>query len=460
MENMYDLIVIGGGPGGYTAALHAAKLGLNTALVEEREIGGTCLHRGCIPTKVMLHVAELLRYMKDSCQFGIHADGIRLDYGEMLTYRNDTVQRLTEGVKMLLKNAGVVCINGRGNLLANNCVLVTGSDGEKKLYSTKIILATGSRPKMLPIPGIELPGVITSDGVFALNRLPDSLTIIGGGAIGVEFAEAFSTMGSRVTLLEAQPRLLPGLDRDFSQSLRMVLKNRGAEIHVGASIEKIWQDNDELVCNYTENGKTATCRSEYIICAVGRTPNTNALFDGNAIPPLAPSGHVIVDESLMTGIRNVYAIGDLIPGMQLAHAASAQGRAVAEHIAGRASSALLELIPNCVYTAPEIAQVGLTEQAAKGKGLDVQTAKIPMTSNPRTRISRSARGFMKVVTQIGTDRILGAQLMCDRASDLIGEFTLAIANRLTVSQMLRAVRAHPTFEESVSDLMSLIPTVD
>lgn len=455
VENKFDVIVIGGGPGGYTAAIHASKFGLRTALIEDEKLGGTCLNRGCIPTKAMLHTAELMRQIGSCDQFGVHVEGARLDYAQMLAYRECTVESLKNGIASLLKSVGVTCITGRGQLLPGNRVLVTSPDRETELHGTNIILAAGSRPKKIPVPGVDLSNVLTSDGILELDRLPESLTIVGGGAIGVEFAEVFSAMGTAVTLIEVQQRLLPGMDRDFSQNLRPLLKKRGVDVHLGVMIQEIRQEGNCLVCHFTENERELTAHSEYVLCAVGRAPNTEGLFATNAQPELTPTGHVMVNEKLMTSLDRVYAIGDLIPGPQLAHAASTQGRTAAELIAGRTPTADLNLIPACVYTTPEIAQVGLTEQSAREAGIAVRTAKIPMAANPRSQIARSERGFLKIISNAQNSSILGAQLMCDRATDMVGEFVLAVAKHWTVRDMQRIIRPHPTYEESVTDLAEL-----
>ena len=240
MDNsVFDIVIIGGGPGGYTAAAEAAKLGLKTALVESGKLGGTCLHRGCIPTKAMLHVAEILRTARQAEAFGIHTENMRLDYGEMLAYRQETVNKLADGVAAMLRAAGVTVLAGKGQALPEGRIRVETDEGETILEAKHILLATGSRPKTLPLPGMDMPGVLDSDGLFALDTLPESLVILGGGVIGVEMAEALSTMGTKVTILEAQPRLLPEMDREISQNLRMIFKKRGIGLHVGAMLQSV-----------------------------------------------------------------------------------------------------------------------------------------------------------------------------------------------------------------------------
>ena len=457
MEKLYDLAVIGGGPGGYTAAEHAARLGLDTVLVEARELGGTCLNRGCIPTKAVLHAAETLRAMRHGGSLGIYAEGIAFDYGEMIAYRRMTVTKLTQGVGNLLRAAGVTVVNGRAQLDSPDQVRVTDTEGnEIVLKAGNILLAAGSTPRLLPVPGMELPGILDSDALFALKTLPESLVIIGGGVIGVEMAEAFSAMGTKVTLIEARARLLPEMDREVSQNLRMIFRKRGVELHAGAALQRITRNGKGLQCIFTENGKDMTAEAQYVLCAVGRRPDTEWLFAEGMRPQMTAAGHVAVDEYFRTSLPGVYAVGDLIPGPQLAHAASAQGKAVAEILAGRTPSADLSVIPRCVYTSPEIAEVGLTEKEAAERGISVKTGRALMGANGRTVIQQSERGFIKVVAAAGTGEILGAQLMCERATDMIGGFTVAVANHLTAEQLLRAVRPHPTFEEAVTEAVEAI----
>ena len=457
MERIYDLAVIGGGPGGYTAAEHAARLGLDTVLVEARELGGTCLNRGCIPTKAMLHAVETLRAVRQSGNLGIHAEGIAFDYGEMIAYRRMTVTKLTQGVGNMLRAAGVTVVNGRAQLDSPDQVRVTDTEGNgTTLKAGNILLAAGSKPRLLPVPGMELPGVLDSDALFALEKLPESLVIIGGGVIGVEMAEAFFAMGTKVTLIEARARLLPEMDREISQNLRMIFRKRGIEMHVGAALQRIVQAGRGLRCIFSENGKAMEAEAQYVLCAVGRCPDTEGLFVSGMELQMTAAGHVAVDEHFQTSIRGVYAVGDLVQGPQLAHAASAQGKAVAEILAGRTPSADLSVMPRCVYTSPEIAEVGLTEKEAAERGIPVKTGKALMGANGRTVIRQSERGFMKVVADAKIGEILGAQLMCERATDIIGEFAVAVANHLTVEQMVKVVRPHPTFEEAAAEAMAAL----
>ncbi len=452
MGQHYDVMVIGAGPGGYVAAIRAAKLGLHVAVVEEDRAGGTCLNRGCIPAKAMIHAAETYRSAREADQFGVETGRVSFDYGKILAYKEETTDALVQGVEQLLAGNGVDRLAGKGTLLAGKKVRVTTEEKEEVYAADHIILAAGSKPLLLPIPGMDLPGVLTSDGLFRLQECPESLAIIGGGVISVEFATAFAGLGTKVTILEALPRLVPNLDKEISQNLKMILKKRGVDIHTSASVQEVAEEDGRYVLRFTEKEKEQEVSARYVLCAVGRVPNTEGLFAEDALPDME-RGRVLVDEKFETSIPGVYAIGDLIFGMQLAHTASAQGTVVAEHLAGRSASVDLSVVPSCVYTDPEIASVGLTEEDAKEQGIPVRVGKFIMSANGKSLISREERGFVKILAAEESGVILGAQMMCARATDMIGELATAVANGLTAKQLLRGMRAHPTYNEGVGEAL-------
>ena len=452
MGQHYDVMVIGAGPGGYVAAIRAAKLGLHVAVVEEDRAGGTCLNRGCIPAKAMIHAAETYRSAREADQFGVETGRVSFDYGKILAYKEETTDALVQGVEQLLAGNGVDRLAGKGTLLAGKKVRVTTEEKEEVYAADHIILAAGSKPLLLPIPGMDLPGVLTSDGLFRLQECPESLAIIGGGVISVEFATAFAGLGTKVTILEALPRLVPNLDKEISQNLKMILKKRGVDIHTSASVQEVAEEDGRYVLRFTEKEKEQEVSARYVLCAVGRVPNTEGLFAEDALPDME-RGRVLVDEKFETSIPGVYAIGDLIFGMQLAHTASAQGTVVAEHLAGKSASVDLSVVPSCVYTDPEIASVGLTEEDAKEQGIPVRVGKFIMSANGKSLISREERGFVKILAAEESGVILGAQMMCARATDRIGELATAVANGLTAKQLLRGMRAHPTYNEGVGEAL-------
>lgn len=452
METTFDLIIIGAGPGGYVAAIKAAQLGQKTAIVEKLRVGGTCLNRGCIPAKAMLHASALYREMKEAERFGVSATGVYYDYDKILAYKEDTTDKLCQGVEQLLKANGVAIFCGQGILERGKTVRVVSEEGETILSAKNILLATGSKPLLLPIPGLDLPGVLTSDEVFRLKVVPKSMVIIGGGVISVEFATAFAALDCQVTIVEAMPRIIPNLDRDFAQNLKLILKKRGIAIHTAASVKGVEREGDSYTCLFVEKDKEVRVSAQYVLCAVGRCPNTEGVF-APGVEPRMDRGRVVVNEQFESSLEGVYAVGDLIRGMQLAHTASAQGTYVAELLAGKEPSVDLKVVPSCVYTDPEIASVGMTEEEAKEMGTTVKIGKFLMGANGKSLISKEERGFVKVIADAESEVLLGAQMMCARATDMIGEFATAIANRLTVSQLLKAMRAHPTYNEGAAEAL-------
>lgn len=447
----YDLIVIGGGPGGYTAAVRAAKLGMTAALIERRELGGVCLNRGCIPTAAMLHSAGLYRQLREGERFGIRAEGISVDYAKLLAYRQETVRTLVQGVEQMLKAGRVARYTGTGTLLPDRQVKVVSETGEEILTAKNVLLAAGSGARMPELPGAELPGVVDSDGALAWEELPESVTVIGGGVIGVEYAQIFADLGSKVTLLGTRARLLPRMDREIGQNLKMILRKRGVDVRTGVTVERIEQRGGLLRCVFTKGDSEREVFSSRVLAAVGRVPCTEGLFEG--ITPALAGGYIAVDEHFETSLPGVYAVGDVTGGPQLAHLAMAQGTAAAEHMAGQAPSVDTGTVPYCVYTDPEIVSVGLTEAEAKVRGLSVRAGKCVMGGNGRSVVSREERGFMRLVTDAETGKLLGAQLMCARAGEMAGELVSAVSNGFTAGQLLRAIRPHPTYNEALSEAL-------
>ena len=443
----WDLIVIGGGPGGYTAAIRAAQLGLHTALVERDAVGGTCLNRGCIPTKALIHAAERYEEMQACATFGLRAEGVSFDYPAMCARRDQVVGQLRDGVERLLKGNKVDRITGTARILGPGRVQV----GEEVLEDKSILIATGSRPALPPVPGLDLPGVLTSDDLLTGDTFYQRLAIIGGGVIGIEFAGLYQALGAEVTVLEAMDRILPTLDRELSQSLSMLIKRKGVKLCAGARVEKVEQGPNGLVCTYTVKDKTETVTADAVLVATGRRANT----DGLCAPEVdlgLDRGAIPVDDRFQTCVPGIYAIGDAVKGsIQLAHAAAAQGINAVSMLAGREPPMDLSVVPSCVYVRPEMASVGRTEAQCKEAGIPVKTAKYLTGSNSRSVITDAGRGFIKVVYHGKSGVILGAQLLCERATDLVGEFASTISRGETLEDMARVIRAHPTFAEAVGE---------
>ena len=433
-----DLVITLGGDG---TILHLAKLaalhkipmlGINMGglgFLAELEVGSLNALRGLknwdfpIEERMMLDVSVL----RDGCYVGT-AHTADMDRNQLIS--------------MMI-----------GKEVSSDCPpRTTPVEDEVVLEAEHIILAAGSKPLILPIPGMDLPGVLTSDELFRMKSVPESLTIIGGGVISVEFATVYAELGCKVTILEALPRILPNMDKEISQNLKLILKKRGIDIHTAAAVQGVEAEGDQYICKYIEKEKEQSATSQYVLCAVGRCPNTDGLFSEDAIPEMN-RGRVVVNEKFETSIPGVYAIGDLIFGAQLAHAASAQGIQVAEQLAGKEVSVDVNIVPGCVYTDPEIASVGMTEDEAKEKGIAVKVGKFIMSANGKSPITKEERGFIKVVAEEESGVIVGAQMMCARATDMIGEFVTAVANNMTVSQLLKGMRAHPTYNEGIGEAL-------
>ena len=455
----YQLIVIGAGPGGYTAALRAAKLGLHTAIVERREVGGTCLNRGCIPTKTLLHASQVYSDAAEGARMGVHAGNISYDMGEIFAYKRSVSDKLRQGIHALLKGAKVDVVEGTAQITAPGEVTVTAPDGAAVQYTAeRILAATGSVNVRPPIPGLELPGVMTSDELLEGTDKPyESLVIIGGGVIGVEFATFYSNLGCRVTLVEGMANLLPMMDRELGQNLAQILKKKGVEVLTSAMVQSLEPAEGGLCVHLRQKDKDVAVTGEKVLCAIGR----RAYFDGLFAPGMMPSlngKRLLVDENYQTSIPGVYAIGDASSAVQLAHVAAAQGTDCVERMCGSKGTTDLRVIPSCIYSAPEIAVVGLTEAEAKEQGIPAVSGKCTLFSNARTIIEDPGRCFMKLVGRTDTREVIGAQLMCQHASDMISQISTAMVNHLTAEQLLSVMRPHPSFEEAMAEAVENLIT--
>ena len=453
----YQLIVIGAGPGGYTAALRAAALGLHTAVVECREVGGTCLNRGCIPTKTLLHASQVYRDAVDGASMGVHAENATFDMGEIFAYKRGVSEKLRNGIHGLLKSAKVDLIEGVGRIAAPGQVDVTAADGAVSRYTAeRILIATGSVNVRPPIPGLDLPGVMTSDELLeGCDRLYDSLVIIGGGVIGVEFATFYRNLGCAVTLVEGMDRLLPNMDRELGQNLQQIMKKQGVEVLTNAVVQSLEQTESGLAVHVLQKGAEKTVTGEKVLCAIGRRAYWDGVF-AEGMNPETRGKSLKVDENFQTSIPGVYAIGDASSVVQLAHVAAAQGTACVERMYGVADHVDLNVIPSCIYSTPEIAVVGITEAEAKERGIPAVVGKCTMFGNARTVIEDPGRCFMKIVAHAETHEILGASLMCQHASDMISQISAAMVNHQTAEELRRVMRPHPSFEEAMTEALDAL----
>lgn len=453
MRDIFDLVIIGAGPGGYVSAIRAAQLGLRVAVAERRDVGGTCLNRGCIPTKALIHASHLYREIKESEKLGIFAENVSYDIGKIHARKDQVVEQLRGGVEFLLGayKDKISLIRGSAVIDSPNTVTVTNGNETVTLEARNILIATGSAPARPPIPGLDLDGVITSDEILEKNAEDyKKLVIIGGGVIGMEFATIFSSLGCEVSVVEAMDRILPIMDKDISQNLSMILKRRGVGIYTKATVSRIEKSDSGLVCHFSQKGGEQHIEAEAVLVAIGRKADAEGLF-AEGLPVRRERG-IVVDDNFQTSVPGIYAIGDAIHGgIQLAHAASAQGSNAVMRIAGLEPEIDLSAVPSCIYTDPEIACAGLTADQAKSMRIAVKTGKFNMTGLGRSLIESQERGFAKLVFDAETEVLLGAQLMCARATDLIGELVSAIVNRLTVKQLGAVVRPHPSFTEGIAE---------
>lgn len=458
MADRWNLVVIGAGPGGYEAAVEGARKGMRVALVENRELGGTCLNQGCIPTKTILHTAELYHELQSGPSIGLRADQAAVDMAMVQQRKQEVINQLRAGIAALMKTNKIAVYSGTGTIVDRCHVSVRSESGEPVLLETDhILIATGSVPACPPIPGADLPGVVTSDGLLDKQDMFGHLIIIGGGVIGMEFASIYSSLGHPVTVIEALDRILPGMDKEIAQNLKMILKKRGTDIHTGARVEEILRAGDGrgLACRFVEKDKAWEVTADGILIATGRRAYTGGLISEESsqdIKDMAMErGRIVTDGNHETSVPGIYAIGDVAGGIQLAHAATAQGRSAVAHMAGEEAGIRLDIVPSCVYTSPEIGCVGITVDEAKEKGISVITRKYLMSANGKSLLSQQERGFIKVVADSKSHCILGAQMMCARATDMISQFAVAIVNELTLEDMAKAIFPHPTFSEGISE---------
>lgn len=445
----YDIAVIGGGPGGYTAAAAGAAQGMSTVLFEMDRLGGTCLNRGCMPTKALIHSAEIYEQLRAASEYGLNADNISYDLAAIHGRKAKTVSQLCENVENMMKKSGVTVVKGEAHVTGQGCIECGGDVFEAE----NIIIASGSVTTVLPVMGADLKEVFTSsdllEGDAGLKDLK-SLVIIGGGVIGIEFASFYQPLGCSVTIVEAADRILPDVDREISQRLTMYFKKRGISVNAGTRVKSIEQDGTAVtvVC---ENKKGEECRfsAEGVLMAAGRRASAEGIFTGEFAPEMI-KGAIVADAEGRTSSHGIYVIGDAKYGnIQLAHMAEAQAKNVVAVISGKNPPVNTALVPVCIYASPEIAYVGLSESEAKAQGIRVKCGKFLTGANGKCLIENAESGYVKLVSSADTGKLLGAQLVCPRATDLIAELTVAIERGMTAEELADIIHPHPTFSEMV-----------
>ncbi|TMF02942.1 MAG: dihydrolipoyl dehydrogenase [Chloroflexi bacterium] len=472
-QSAFDVVIVGGGPGGYPAAIRAAQYGLRVALVEKERAGGVCLNWGCIPTKAMLRTADVLETMQHSADFGVLADNVRLDYPAVLKRKDTIVKGLTDGVGQLLRANGVTVYSGHARFTSANAIDVVGvgksplgaggplynapsdhvGQPTARVAGKNVIIATGSTPAQLPIPGVELPGVINSDGAFLLKEVPRRIIIVGGGAVGTEWATLFSAFGSEVTLVELLPNLLPFEDEDMGRTLARSFQKRGIKILTSSTVAKIEEGSEKRaktlrVTITDKDGKNEqTSEVENVLIGVSRRPNTIDMNLEVTGVQTDKRGYITVDDRMRTNVKNVFAIGDVVGKVLLAHVATHQGLVTAGVIAGHDEKMDYKAVPAATFTHPEVASVGLTEQKAREAGHDVVVGKFPFAALGRAQTYGNTDGLIKIVADKKYGEVLGVHIIGPSASDLIPEGVLALQLEATLEDIANTIHAHPTLGE-------------
>jgi len=452
MAESYDLIVIGAGPGGYVAAIRAAQLGLKTACVEKRgSLGGTCLNVGCIPSKALLESSHLYAEAgNDFAKHGIKISKVELDLKAMMARKDKVVEQLTGGIEFLFKKNKVEYVKGAGAISGPGEVTV---DGKTKLSTKRILIATGS--DVMPLPGVEIDEkrIVSSTGALELDTVPKSMVVVGGGYIGLEMGSVWARLGAQVTVVEFLDRITPGMDGETAKMLQRVLARQGLDFKLGSKVTsaKTNKSSVSLTVEPAKGGEAETLKADIVLVAIGRQPYT----DGLGLEELGVNkdnrGFIQVDKTYQTNVEGIYAIGDAIPGPMLAHKAEEEGIAAAEIMAGQHGHVNYETVPGVVYTWPEVATVGKTEEELKEAGVDYKVGKFPFTANSRAKANDDADGFVKILADAKTDWVLGAHIIGPDAGTLIHEAVMAMEFGGAAEDIARAFHAHPTLNEAVKE---------
>lgn len=444
-----DLAVLGGGPGGYVAAIRAAKLGVKTMVIEKENLGGVCLNWGCIPTKALYHVAQTIDEIKKADIFGINISGWNLDFKKAMDRKDKVIAAQRHGLAFHFKKNNVELVRGNGKLISSNKILVTQENGQEvEVIAKNIIIATGSHAANVPPFNLEDEGVIDNIGILSLTAIPESLLIVGGGVIGSEFANIFSAFGSSVTIVEMLPRILSTEDIEVSKVIAKAFGKKGINVFTNSVIEEVKKDKGKFFCKIKGGDEIV---ADKVLISVGRKPNSTGIGLEEIGITIDDRGFIKTDSHLRTNIPNIYAVGDVNGGLQLAHVASDEGKIAAENIAGKDKTMDYRVIPWAVFTSPEIGTVGLNEEQARSKGINVCFGLFPFSNSGKAFITGETEGFIKVVTDKDSGEILGAQMVGPRCSDLVHEVAVAMKGEMVVDTLAETVHSHPTLSEAVME---------
>ncbi|MCP4499873.1 MAG: dihydrolipoyl dehydrogenase [Deltaproteobacteria bacterium] len=454
----YDVVVIGSGPGGYIAAARAGALGLKTVVVEkDKDLGGTCLHRGCIPTKALLHAADVYGEIQEAAKIGIVASGVRVEWDKVMKNKQQIVKSNAAGVAHLMKGRKVEVKKGFGKLNGPGQVVVTKEDGTSETLQTKnVIIATGSKPREFGFAPFDGKVVMSSDHILDIDRIPGSLCVIGGGVIGIEFASLLVRLGTKVTVLEALDRIVTPCDLDMSKALTKELERQGCEIKTGVMVKQVENKGDHATVSFDDNGTVGTVDAEVVLVSAGRPPLTENIGLETTRAKLDPRGFIEIDGMMQSAEPGIYAIGDCVNTPWLAHIASSEGIIAAEHIAGDNPAALnYDHTPCCIYSEPPLAWSGLTEAQAKEQGYDIKVSKFDFARNAKAAIIGKKRGFVKFITDKKFGEILGVHIIGPQATDLLAEPALAMALEIPIDEVAKTVHAHPTLYEAIYEAAAI-----
>lgn len=445
----YKVVIIGGGPGGYVAAIRAAQLGAKVLVVEKDGLGGTCLNRGCIPTKALVAGAEIIRTLRKGAEFGIVVENPVPDFSRFMARKDQVVQKLVAGINFLFKKNKIDFVKGTGKLLSPNTVEIMKDDGTREqAMGENIIIAAGSRPAAIPSLGWDGINVITSDEALNLSEIPKSLLIVGGGVIGCEFACIFAELGTKVTIVEIMPSILSTVDKEAARLMQTLFKKRGILLKTGVGIKEVNREQEGVAVTL-DNGEQLN--ADKMLVSIGRAFNSEGLGLEAVGVKTGVKGEILVNSRLETSVENIYAIGDITNKIQLAHVASSQGIVAVENIMGKNTEMDYTVVPSCIFTSPEVAAVGITSQMAEAQGLAVKFGKFPFMACGRAQAAGEAEGFVKILADKATDKILGVTIVGPHATDLIAEATLAIKLGAAAEQLASTIHAHPTLAEAVME---------
>lgn len=453
VEMNADITIIGGGPGGYVAAIHAAKLGASVVLVEKDTMGGTCLNRGCIPTKSFVHSARVYDTLKNAEEFGCSASGIDLDMKKVVLRKNQVVNKLVQGIKYLMDKNKVKVVYGSGEIVNKEEVLVKGNLQETRIKTKNIIIATGSKPAVLPVQGSDITGVISSNEALEMQSLPKKMVIVGGGVIGMEFAFIFASFGVKVSVVEYMDECLISCDSDIIEENRKNASKKGIKLYTGSKVEEIRKTEDgECIVSFTKDNEKKHVTGEVVLMSVGRIPCIEGIgIEGIGIELNDNKKGIKVNSKLQTNIPNIYAIGDVTNRMLLAHVASHQGITAVDNIMGKPHEMDYDVVPSAIFTDPEIAMVGIGEKAAEKMGIEIEVGKFPFAANGKALTAGEEGGFIKIIKDKNAGRIIGASIIGIHATDMISELTLAIKNNLSAEDIIKTIHPHPTTAEVVHE---------